>query len=183
MNFTLLPHPQAGLPPALRLIGSAARSSGGLLINYELRGRLEEILLPEPAAAPLRRDRLWQQSCFELFAAPAGSSQYWEVNLSPSGDWNVYAFDACRAGMREEAALAALQFRIRRQAESFRLELALPLNAVIPPTQPVELGVSAVLQSRSGQISCWALTHCGPKPDFHLKNSFILRLPPFSAVS
>jgi hypothetical protein len=176
-HFPLQPFTADRLTDGLQLTASAARSSGGLLVSWELRGRLEGILLPEQAAAPLRRDRLWQQSCFELFAAPAGSSRYWEVNLSPSGDWNVYAFDEYRAGMRAEAALAALPFRIVRQPESLRLELAFPL---VPPAQPVALGISAVLQHRSGQSSYWALMHCGPKPDFHLRESFLLSLPVYS---
>jgi hypothetical protein len=33
-----------------------------------------------------------------------------------------------------------------------------------------------VLQHRSGQLSYWAVTHCSPKPDFHLRENFICRL-------
>jgi hypothetical protein len=173
-NFSLRPFTADCLTDSIRCIGSAARSTNGLLISWELRGRLEDILLPEQSAAPLRRDQLWQQSCFEFFVAPTGSFQYWEGNLSPSGDWNVYAFDEYRAGMREETALAALTFRIVRRTESLRLELVLPLDAIIRPEQPLALGLSAVLRHRCGRSSYWALTHCGPKPDFHLRESFLL---------
>ncbi|WP_417914690.1 DOMON-like domain-containing protein [Candidatus Electronema sp. JM] len=176
--LTLLPHPQTPALPAVQLTGTAARRSDGLLISYALCGTLEDILLPEQAAAPSRRDTLWQQTCFELFAAPAGSCRYWEINLSPAGDWNIYAFSACRTGMREEPSVIALPFRLERQPASLRLELFVPLDALVAQTELIELGITAVLQSRSGQMSYWALTHCASKPDFHLRESFILRLPP-----
>uniref|UniRef100_UPI004056A284 DOMON-like domain-containing protein n=1 Tax=Candidatus Electronema sp. TaxID=2698783 RepID=UPI004056A284 len=173
-HFPLQPFTADRLTDGLQLTGSAARSYSGLLISWELRGRLKSILLPEQSAAPLRRDQLWQESCFEFFAAPTVSSQYWEINLSPSGDWNVYAFDEYRAGMREETALAALPFRIVRRTESLRLELVFSLDKIIPPEQPLALGISAVLRHRSGRSSYWALTHCGLKPDFHMRESFLL---------
>ncbi len=173
-NFSLRPFTADCLVDGIRCVGSAARSSGSLLISWELRGRLKNILLPEQSAAPLRRDQLWEESCFEFFAAPTGSSQYWEVNLSPSGDWNVYAFNEYRAGMRKETALAALPFRIVRRTESLRLELVFPLDKIIPPEQLVALGISVVLRHRCGRSSYWALTHCGLKPDFHLRESFLL---------
>jgi len=175
--FTLLPHPQAAsLLPTVQLKGRVVRDSGSLLISYAVHGRLDELLLPERSVAPSRQQQLWQQTCFEFFAGPAGLCQYWEINLSPSGDWNVYAFNQYRTGMREETAVAALPFSIKQHAEAFQLELVFPLDALLPPTQPVELAASAVLQHRNGQLSYWAMTHCGPKPDFHHRENFIFCL-------
>ncbi len=170
----LRPFAPDSLSTGLELAVSAARSSSGLLFRCELRGTLEDVLLPEQAAAPSRRDQLWQQTCFELFVAPAGSPQYWEVNLSPSGDWNVYAFDAYREGMREEQAVTALPCRIERRAGFLTLECAFPLDRA--PEQPAEAAASAVIQGRNGQTSFWALRHCGPQPDFHRRESFCLSL-------
>jgi len=175
--FSLQPFAPDSLTAGLQLAVSAASRVGSLLLRYELRGRLEDILLPEQAAAPSRRDQLWQQTCFEFFAAPAGSLQYWEVNISPSGDWNVYAFDAYREGMREERAVTALPCRTERQSDLLTLELAFPLDKIIAQGQPAELAASAVIQGRSGPPSCWALRHCGPQPDFHRRQSFCLSLP------
>jgi hypothetical protein len=134
-------------------------------------------LLPEQTNQPARKDHLWQTTCFEFFVAPTGLPQYWEINLSPSADWNVYAFDDYRAGMREENAIASLPFTIQRQPTSFLLELAFPLANLIHPEQPIELAVSAVIQGCGGQRSFHALTDCAPQPDFHHRDSFILDLP------
>ncbi|MGR0481210.1 MAG: DOMON-like domain-containing protein [Candidatus Electronema sp. V4] len=172
----LQPFAADSLTAGLELAVSVARSSSSLLLRCELRGRLEDVLLLEQAVAPSRRDQLWRQTCFELFVAPAGSPQYWEVNLSPSGDWNVYAFDAYREGMREEQAVTTLPCQIDRQPDVLTLECVFPLDRIIAPEQPAEAAASAVIQGRSGQTSFWALRHCGPQPDFHRRESFCLSL-------
>ena len=172
----LQPFAADSLTAGLELAVSVARSSSSLLLRCELRGRLEDVLLPEQAAAPSCRYQLWQQTCFELFVAPAGSPQYWEVNLSPSGDWNVYAFDAYREGMREEQAVTALPCQIDQQPDFLTLEFVFPLARIIAPEQPVEAAASAVIQGRNGLTSFWALRHCGPQPDFHRRDSFCLSL-------
>ncbi len=173
---SLQPFVPDSLSTSLQLTVRAARSSGNLLLRHELRGRLEDILLPELTAAPVRRDQLWRQTCFELFIAPAGSPQYWEVNLSPSGDWNVYTFAAYRERMREEQAVTALPCRTERQPGLLTLEFIFPLASLIAPEQTAELAVSAVIQDKRGQLHYWALRHCGPQPDFHRRESFCLSL-------
>ncbi len=173
---SLQPFVPDSLCTGLQLTVSAARNASSQLLRYELRGRLEDILLPELATVPVRRDQLWRQTCFELFIAPAGSPQYWEVNLSPAGDWNVYAFTAYREGMREEQAVTALPCRTERQPSLLTLEFIFPLASLIAPEQTVELAVSAVIQDKRGQLHYWALRHCGLQPDFHRRESFCLRL-------
>ncbi|WP_417912176.1 DOMON-like domain-containing protein [Candidatus Electronema sp. TJ] len=175
-GFRLQPFAADSLTAGLELTVSAVRRSSSLLLRYELRGRLEDVLLPEPeqAATPSRRHQLWQQTCFELFIAPAGQPQYWEINLAPSGDWNVYAFSACREGMREEQAVTALPCQTERQPDALTLEFAVP--AIIAAARPAEAAACAVIQRRTGQKSFWALRHCGQQPDFHRRASFCLSL-------
>ena len=62
------------------------------------RARCSALLVPAPAP-PVRTDGLWRHTCFEAFIAPAGSSEYWEYNFSPSGAWAAYHFTAYRTGM------------------------------------------------------------------------------------
>jgi hypothetical protein len=177
-SFSLLPFvAPSNFPPDVQLVGSLARSSGSLFLQYELSGNLSEILLPEQEAVPARKNNLWQKTCCEFFVAVRDSPRYWEVNLAPSGDWNVYAFESCRVGMNEEAAFHALPFQAERRPESFLLQLEFALAKIISKEQPIDLAVSAVIQLRDGRSSCWALTHCGSMPDFHLRESFVLKLP------
>jgi hypothetical protein len=57
------------------------------------------------------------------------------------------------------------------------LTCALP-PALITPTAAarLEVGVSAVLQSSSGELSYWAVAHPGSEPDFHHREGFCLKL-------
>ena len=161
----------------LHIHGSLVRSATSLQVSYELSGNVDDVLLPPPpSSSPRRKDGLWQATCFEFFVAATGSPQYWEINLSPSGDWNVYAFTEYRHGMHEEAALAALPCTVHRQLESYRLALDFPLAQLIAPDQPIEVAISAVLLGDNGQRGFYALTHCGSQPDFHQRESFLLRL-------
>ncbi|WP_417910209.1 DOMON-like domain-containing protein [Candidatus Electronema sp. PJ] len=178
-DFSLQAFTQDSLASSLQLRGQVARSAANLLcISYALQGNLAALLLPEQTAQPMRKDLLWQHTCFEFFLAPVGTPRYWEINLSPSGDWNVYAFADYRAGMQEEPALAVLPFTIEQRPASLLLELTFPLESIISPGQPLDLGISAVLQDRNGQRSFWALTHHNRmQPDFHWRDSFSLSVP------
>lgn len=80
------------------LEGWVGRQGEALRIRYRLRGPLEQLVLGEPSADPQRRDGLWQSTCFEAFLGVVGERQYWELNLSCSGDWNLYRFEGYRSG-------------------------------------------------------------------------------------
>src|SRR5262245_47150312 len=78
-----------------------------LTLRWMLTAPSGAVVMAARSAARARCDRLWESTCFEAFLARAGSPEYWEVNLSPSGDWNVYRFDSERTGMRPELRVAA----------------------------------------------------------------------------
>ncbi len=174
-NFILQPFQEESFAANIQITGILARTATNLLISYELSGNVADVLLSPPSSVPRRRDGLWQATCFEFFVAVSGSPQYWEVNLSPAGDWNVYAFTDYRHEMHEEVALAALPFTVHRQPESYRLELDFPLAQLIALDRPIDVGVSAVLE-KNGHRTFYSLTHCSSQPDFHQRESFLMRL-------
>ena len=174
-TFSLVPFP--GRPaPEVQLAAVSRRQRAELLLCFLLRGAIGELVLPEPASAPARRDGLWQESCFELFLAPGGEARYWEVNLSPAGHWNVYAFAGYRDGRRPEPGIESLSCTVVREAESLALTAVLPTGGWLPAGEPLQLGLSAVLQERSGPLSYWALTHPAEQPDFHHRQGFTVTL-------
>jgi len=177
-DFILQPFQEESFATDLQISGTLVRSGTRLLISYELSGNVDLVRFPPPCmtTAPRRRDELWQATCFEFFVGVSGSPQYWEVNLSPAGDWNVYAFTEYRRGMREETSITALSCIVHRQPKSYRLELDFPLEKLIAPDQPIDVGVSAVLLGKNDQRGFYALTHCGSQPDFHQRESFLMRL-------
>jgi predicted GIY-YIG superfamily endonuclease len=139
-------------------------------LRYRLTGRLALVRVPS-SASPKRRDGLWQSTCFEAFVRRADT--YDEFNLSPSGEWAAYRFDAYRDGMR---ALDGEPPEIRVDSNRYSFEL----TATVAMDSPVlALGLSAVIEEKSGTKSFWALRHppSGP-PDFHHPDCFALMLPP-----
>ena len=175
-SFSLQPFPPAGFLRSFKITGDIARHSNTLAIRYALLGHLTELVIPKSSDPPTRRNGLWEETCFEFFLGVKHSHRYWEFNLSPAGDWNVYRFEAYRQGMQEETAFALLPFSVQGQPDSLRLALELDLEKIVQPDQALEVAVSAVIKPRDGEVTYWALTHPRPQPDFHCRDSFIVDL-------
>lgn len=176
-SFSLQPFPASGPPNPWKITGNIARPSPHTLaIRYVLLGHPAKLAIPAPADSPVRRNGLWEKTCFELFLAPRNSPLYWELNLSPAGHWNVYSFSGYRQGMREETGFTSLPFNVESRWDRLALELDLDLGRIVPAKQVLEVGISAVIKSTDGEASFWALTHPGPQPDFHRRDGFIIEL-------
>ncbi len=175
-SFFLKPFRTAGLLPHFEITGSIGRLSNTLLISYELLGPLSEVVIPAPADLSLRKNALWEETCLEFFFAPKNSDCYWEFNLSPAGHWNVYRFTSYRQGMQEEPAFASLPFGVQMHSDILRLSLKLDLDKILPSELTLKVAVSAVIKTINGEMTYWALTHSGPKADFHRRDTFIIEL-------
>jgi len=57
-----------------------------------------------------------------------------------------------------------------------RLSLKLDLDKIIPADQALKIGISTVIKTINSEITYWALTHPGPRADFHRRDSFIVEL-------
>jgi hypothetical protein len=158
--------------------GTVERAAGLLSFRATLSAPPSALSVAEPAATAVRRHDLWKDTCAELFLREEGRRGYVEVNLSPAGHWNVYRFDAPRTAMREEAALAALPFEVRRRGGAVAFSLDLPLLPLFPPDARLKAAVCAVVRTSGGAVSHWALAHASARPDFHRPDTFLLSLPP-----
>jgi hypothetical protein len=175
-TFRLMPFEAAMVPSGLRLAGSIRREGGVLSLRYELNGPTDSLVLPEAVPSPQRRDGLWQHTCLECFLAVPGNARYWEVNLSPCGDWNVYRLSGYRTDLTPESAIRSLPVVVERAEGRLRLEARLDLTATLAPGDPLEVAICAVLEGNNGTLSYWALAHGGDVPDFHRREDFQLPL-------
>ena len=175
-SFRLIPFPAPHIP-AISLTGKCSLHDNYLDLHYSLAGNIEEILLPPPSPSPSRKDELWKETCFELFLAIKGQPGYWEFNLAPCGDWNVYRMDAYRrTGFREETAISQLHFEFKRESDACSLDVSVDLASLIYPQQELQMAITAIIQTMAGIETYWALTHPAPYADFHLREGFILGL-------
>jgi hypothetical protein len=176
-SFSLQPFAGSGSSSRYAISGAIGRRTTALAIHYALLGPLTELAIPAPAeGGPARKDGLWKETCFDLFLAPDNLPGYWEFNLSPARHWNVYRFTDYRQGMEEETAFASLPFSVLRFSNSLSIDLEVDLERIIEPGRVLRVGVSAVIRHRSEELSYWALTHPGPRADFHRRESFIVEL-------
>jgi hypothetical protein len=178
-SFSLIPFPAPAIPN-IEITGRISRQGCLLALSYLLIGKTEDIILPSPVEHPNRKDELWKGTCFEFFLAQKGQPQYWEFNMSPSGDWNVYRMDAYRrVGFREETSIQRVQFETRKEASTFVLNAVVDLNPIFQhscDSDLLEIAITAIIQTKDGNETYWALTHPAPQADFHRRESFILEL-------
>lgn len=173
-SFALHPHPTT--PCAfIQAVGvEVLRFPGGALhLHYRVEGDMQ--LLEIPARRPAARtDELWRHTCFEAFLRAPGASAYDEFNFSPSGAWAAYRFEHYRAGMIELELGQQPASTCKRQPRLLTLETAIGASDVA--AQDLLLALSAVLRSKDGAVSYWALAHPPGKPDFHHETGFAAAL-------
>lgn len=175
--IALQPHPATPGPAVTRFTVTVTRAAD-LRFAYELRGDLAAIALP-PLAMPGFADDLWRHTCFEAFIGRADDPGYYEYNFSPSGRWAVYAFADQRRRIDLDPAALAPTMAWRHDGERLSLDATVPLARLPRVADAVLLvGVSAVIETRDGTQSFWALRHAGDRPDFHRPEARTLRLEP-----
>ena len=161
----------------LELTAEIQRTSTQLNLFYELKGQVSEIIFPDSASTQnLRRDNLWETTCFECFLGEVNSAEYWEINLAPSQSWNVYRFSEYRKGMTTEDRIKTLQSRSERSHSKFTLECCLPLESLVLESRQLELSLTTVLQKQNGEMGFWAVSHSAHQADFHQRQSFIIKI-------
>jgi hypothetical protein len=175
-SFALIPFPDPGIPK-IKITGSVVREGNVLTIHYALSGTIEEIQFPHLTPQPGRKNGLWQTTCFEFFLAFPVQPQYWEFNLSPSGDWNIYRMDAYRQiSLQEEELIHGLRLDIRRNVDSYRVETMVDISPILIAEKQLLMGISSVIRTLDGHETYWALIHPSSQADFHQRESFILAL-------
>jgi hypothetical protein len=177
-RLELLPHPsQKADAPRAQLHATLVINGSDLSAEFEyVNDPNESSALVIPAlheGSPSRKDNLWQATCFELFLQPESRNNYWEINFSPRGDWNIYAFDGYREGMKNETRLGAVQLN-ELQAEEKRCVCKFNVSLLGLALRHFEMriGLTAVIQTSDGKKTYWALKHASEKPDFHKPESF-----------
>ena len=158
-----------------------------LQLQFRLQAPQEELVCPSQTATPQRLDGLWQSTCLEAFFAIPGEAHYWEFNLSPSGDWNLYRLEDVRQGLRQEQGMGistiSLEQEVLGDAVQLKAEVVLDLGETLRAEKTLEGSLTAVIDQQGVGCSFWALQHCGEEADFHRRESFTLGLQKKTSVA
>ncbi len=144
-----------------------------LALRYLVSGNIAALSLA-PIAASARADGLWEHSCFEAFVRAGPGPDYAELNFAPSSLWAAYRFDDYRQGMRA-AEIAPPRIETRAGGQSYELHATLDLD--LAGDRDWALNLAAVIETRAGAKSWWALAFPPGPPDFHHRDCFALELP------
>jgi hypothetical protein len=176
MQVSLASHPDFRCQAVTRIGVDVSRSGGMLALVYAVEGSMADVRFPA-AAASVRADELWKHTCLEAFVRAKGRAAYCELNLAPSTQWAAYRFDDYRAGMRN-AECPVPQTVADLNDARLMLRASLSLGALDGfAGVPWELGLTAVIEEKSGLKSYWSLKHPPGRPDFHHSDGFALEIP------
>lgn len=181
MSAALLRHPSSPAAAISSIQVELSRSEANdLVITYTVHGecgKSDRLRIPTPLAAPSTQitDGLWEHTCFEAFLAQPDGTAYREFNFAPSGQWAIYDFSAYRVREEKPLPTAAPQISLQRDADRFTLRVVLAAELV--PAAMQHAGITAVIETTDGAKQYWALAHPGERPDFHLREAFLLTLP------
>ncbi len=169
----LQPHPADTTPVLDRIAVNVACGGRQMRLTYRLEGPADALRVPAPEE-PVRADGLWQETCCEAFLKAQGGTSYYEVNLSPSGQWAVYRFDAYRTTMQPVDLGAAPVIDCDALPDGLVLHATIDLSMLPPDFAAADwqLGLSCVVEGRTGARAFWALRHPPEKPDFHHDHCF-----------
>ena len=114
--------------------------------------------------------KLWESTCFEAFFQIAGSSRYFEANLSPLKAWNIFVFESYRNPQPpvEYTAVDLLKFDVG--ANNLTAVFKFPKEDF----KKLAVSICAVVKLKTGETSYWSTKHADEKPNFHHFNSFII---------
>jgi len=172
-TFKLIPFPTNNLPD-IGIVGEIIRFGNKFLLHYEVNGEIGQILQSAKSSSPSRTEDLCKATCFEFFIAIPARPQYWEFNMSPSGDWNVHRMMFHKIGFHKETAFTELPFVYRKSEDKLFLDISVDLSPILRPKQKVQLGVATIIQMKDGNKTYWALAHSGSQVDFRSRDDFIL---------
>lgn len=177
-RISLIAFPGMSAPAVQAFEARLERSrDGALQLAFDVRADPALLRWPGPRTTTFR-DGLWRHTCMELFAAPVGST-YREFNFSPSGEYAIYDFQACRTGMRPVTPIHAPHIHAAADAAGWSMEVRIPEALLITPGGAAHrLGITAVLEDAAGSLSYWAVHHPVEKPDFHHRGGFVVSWPP-----
>lgn len=175
-SFRLIPFGQYPALDNTTIVGTIARLGTTLSLTYTVGGNLDRIAWPPLGVHPQRKDELWLATCCEVFIALPGQEQYWEFNFAPCGSWNSYHFSTYRRRTDLTTLPHAPTIRAAVRNQQATLHVDAPLPTEILATDPLQIGIAAVVKDRDGSIEYFALTHQAQKPDYHLRSSFVLAM-------
>lgn len=147
------------------LTASLQVNNSTLDISWVVNGNISLINLSQKANELTKADRLWENTCFEIFLKRRNQKNYFEYNFAPNKSWNCYCFSDYRTGMKPfDIKPPLLDFKTSHKLLAMSVKVDLPAELI--NKSDLAVGLTAVLNTADG-LTYWALKHPEATPDFH----------------
>ena len=153
-------------------------------IEFILEGDLSQSQIKEPSSgAIVWGSDLWKETCFELFLAFPGTREYWEWNVSPTGQVCSYKLSDYREHEPVDALMKDSMAGVMTKSflkSPTRLSISFEINLSSDPKlewnflihKECEVNLSAILLDATGRSTYWAPKHATSKADFHQRSQW-----------
>lgn len=169
---TLIPFDNPSLNISIQ--ADVHRIGSNIRLKFQLIDPSSLVKVPAPftasGATVPRKDNLWVTTCFEMFLRQPKIPGYQEFNFSLQPAWNAYDFADYRHPQPPTPGEDIYLEHVKWDGHEFQAELSGFKSQVT-----YDIGLTSVLEEKSGSLHYLALVHIGQKPDFHLGESFILK--------
>lgn len=175
--FDLKPFKASSQTSKIKIHAEAFKDKGDLCVTFLVEDP-SHVVLWGNAEKAIRTHELWKTTCFELFLSVEGSDEYWELNLSPHGAWNLYHFDSYRNTVepRQEDKVSKINFQKSDEVSQKKIEARIPIQGLGLLSKTLEVSITSVIEFKDKEKAYFALKHVTDKPDFHQRDSFICSL-------
>ena len=118
-----------------------------------------------------RKDELWKSTCFELFIANSPSEEYYEINISPFGEWNIYHLNAYKVGFKEFREVSKPIIKMTKENYKYRLSFEIEFNQRIFNNEGLSFNLATIILDKNNLRHFYSI--CPRKTaDFHNRISW-----------
>lgn len=151
-------------------------SADSFELNFKWVDLKNEIVFNQVQAAK-RQMGLWQHTCFEAFIKPIqdfSTTNYYEVNFSDSGAWNLFHFTNYREPQppQELSKADLVCIDVQKNANGGLAKAIFKIKDA--NFQQVKISLCAVVVTKTLGTTYWSFKHADSKPNFHHFESFII---------
>jgi hypothetical protein len=149
-----------------------SQKNANLEITFSIQDPDNLVLWPDEVSSPMRKDNLWQQTCFELFIANREREKpeaYQEWNFSSNGNWQAYTFKNYRSPSPPQELMKTAQPEIVWKESKLIVRLK---DIFLSKDTDYLINPTAMIQLKDKTLIAYANKHPEKGPDFHSQECF-----------
>ncbi len=134
-------------------------------IKYEIIGDLLSYNFPK-VTKQKRANELWRDTCFELFIANYSSEEYYEINTSPSTEWNAYHFTSYKNEMKASDVFSVPNISFYQLDKRYEFSFEMTFRKDIFEKELL-VNLAVILLDQKGIRHFYTIHRQNKSPNFH----------------